>query len=560
VKNLLLKTLAVALLLLPVGKAVAQPAADAGDSKPVAVISLSGYTEVFSDLDFLGKQSERPDLASGLEGMLQLFTQGKGLQGLDKKRPWGAVIEVRNENEFVPLVFVPVSNLKQLLGSLAGVVGEAEEGTGGTYSLQAGPQRIYLKEQTGWAFVGQSADSLKTLPKNPLALLGGLEKSFDIGVRLHVRNIPEIYRDMALDQLKAGIESGLDTSQAGEGTDLEMRKQLVEAQLAQMDRMFNETDQLTFGASVDQKTKSAYFDMTITAVPDSKMAQQFAQIKDTTTAYGGFLLPNAAMTLASATKVDPQSAKESAAQLSAMRASIIKEIDKAENLPENARKPIGEAVGELFDAVQATIESGQMDAAGSVVLGDKQVTLLLASYSAEPQKVESALKKLVEVAQENEPDFPEVKSTRHAGVSLHTVNIPVKDEEPREVFGDTVEVVVGIGNKSVYLAAGNDAQSRIRQAIDASAGSSGKKQIAPAEIRVSLAPIFQFAATVDKNNKKVPAMAEELAKSGGKDHVTVIVSPIPNGASYRLTAEEGVLRLLGSETRAANAAADQPQQ
>jgi hypothetical protein len=55
-------------------------------------------------------------------------------------------------------------------------------------------------------------------------------------------------------------------------------------------------------------------------------------------------------------------------------------------------------------------------------------------------------------------------------------------------------------------------------------------------------------------------MAEELAKSGGKDHVTVIVRAIPNGASYRLTAEEGVLRLLGSETRAANAAADQPQQ
>ena len=476
-KSLLLKALAVGLLVLPASALWAQANAGNSDAKPVAVISLSGYQEVISDIGFIGKLSERPDLATGLEGMLGLFTQGKGLQGLDKKRPWGAVVEVRSENEFVPLVFVPVSNLKQLLGALSGVAGEARQEADGLYSLQAGPTRVFIKEQNGWAFVGQSADSLKTLPKNPVALLDGLDKSYDAAVRLHVQNIPEVFRDMALDQIKAGVESGLDAN-AGKDSEFDARKQLVEAQLAQFDRLFKETDQVTFGVSVDQKSKSAYADMTLTAVPESRMAIQFAQLKESTTAYGGFLLPDAAMTLALSTKIDPQSAKETAAQLDGMRKTLLNEIGKNGQLPEEARKPVTEAVDELFDVVQETILSGKMDAAGSVVLGDKRVTLVYGSYAADPQKVESALQKVVSAAK-NEPDFPEVKfnAAKHAGVALHTVSIPVKDHDAKEVFGETLEVVLGTGNKSMYLAAGNDAMNRLKEAIDGSAGSAGKKVI-----------------------------------------------------------------------------------
>jgi hypothetical protein len=104
--------------------------------------------------------------------------------------------------------------------------------------------------------------------------------------------------------------------------------------------------------------------------------------------------------------------------------------------------------------------------------------------------------------------------------------------------------------------------SRLKQAIDASAGSAGKKAISPFEIRVSLAPVFQFASTVQSNKndgdpsavQKVRLMAEELSKSGGKDHVTVIMRPIKDGVTYRFEAEEGVLSLLGTESRASAAA------
>ena len=287
------------------------------------------------------------------------------------------------------------------------------------------------------------------------------------------------------------------------------------------------------------------------------MAQQFAQIKDSSTSYGGFLLPEAAMTLATATQMDAESAQESAKQIEAVRKTMLSELAKNNHLPEEARKPIGDAVAELFDVAQSTIASGKMDAAGSVVLGDKKLTVLFAGAIKEPEKVQSAFQKLVSAA-EKDANFNEnvsIKSDKHAGADLQIMSFKVKDDEAKEVFGDTLDVILGTGNNSVYLAAGNEALDRLKQAIDASAGSAGKKAIAPAEFRVSLAPVFRFASTVDKNNKLAPMMAEELAKSGGKDHVTVILRPIKNGVGYRFEAEEGVLQLLGTESRAAAAGA-----
>ena len=58
---------------------------------------------------------------------------------------------------------------------------------------------------------------------------------------------------------------------------------------------------------------------------------------------------------------------------------------------------------------------------------------------------------------------------KHAGVSFHTASIPVpSDQNISKVVGDKLDVAVGIGEKSVYLALGTDSLKLAKKLIDKS--------------------------------------------------------------------------------------------
>ena len=73
-KRILFSALAAALLCVPSGWAAAQD-----EMKPMIVLSFAGYSELISDLDLVGEATGNPDLGQGIEGLLQLMTQGQGL-------------------------------------------------------------------------------------------------------------------------------------------------------------------------------------------------------------------------------------------------------------------------------------------------------------------------------------------------------------------------------------------------------------------------------------------------------------------------------------------------
>ena len=72
---------------------------------------------MMADIAFIGNLAGNPDLDKNLEGMIKLFTQGQGLNGLDKKRPLGVTLTT-DGLQFQPLVILPVNNLKTLLEAL----------------------------------------------------------------------------------------------------------------------------------------------------------------------------------------------------------------------------------------------------------------------------------------------------------------------------------------------------------------------------------------------------------------------------------------------------------
>ena len=88
------------------------------------------------------------------------------------------------------------------------------------------------------------------MPKDPTKLFGGLDKSYDVAVRLYVQNVPELYRSLLIDQLRMGVEAGLDSRRSESDEAYAARKKMVETQIEALTKAINDVDQLTLGAGL----------------------------------------------------------------------------------------------------------------------------------------------------------------------------------------------------------------------------------------------------------------------------------------------------------------------
>ena len=158
----------------------------AGDIKNVAVIAVSSYNEVISDVGFLGSLADRPELGQMIEGTLALFTQGKGLSGIDKTKPWGVILQTDGQ-QFLPVGCLPVTDLNQVVGIVQGFGAKVQDIADGTKQIDLpNGKSIFVKMGNGWAYLAQSASSLAHLPADPQAAFTELVTNYDVGAA-HLR-------------------------------------------------------------------------------------------------------------------------------------------------------------------------------------------------------------------------------------------------------------------------------------------------------------------------------------------------------------------------------------
>jgi hypothetical protein len=520
--------------------------AQAAGNKPVAIISIASYERLLADLAFLGDLTGTPDLDKAIDGALELFTQGQGLVGLDKTRPLGVILET-DGTQLQPMLVLPVTNLKQLLESLAALLGEPIDAGGGVLELSIFDQKIVVKEHKGYAFFAASPEAVANLPADPAKIFGGLDKSYDLGARLHLQNLPQELRTILVDQLSAGVEAGLARQENETEEAFAERRKLVTDQIALVTKSINEIDQLTIGLGFDSKARSANLELSVMAVPGSQLAKLMSQIQSSTSNFAGFVLPDAAASLNISAKIGAEGTGPIAAALQSFRATAVERIDKEARLPDAASKKLAkEMVGQVIDAMEATLSTGKIDAGATLNLGEKSITVVAGAYIADPKAVEDALRKFAKLT-ENEPDFPGIKfnAETYNGVQFHTTKIPVPQDGPvAKVLGEKLDVAVGIGPQSVYLALGTDSLKLCKTVIDRSKAEAGKP-VPPLQANLSLAPIFQFAAAM-QDQPNVTAMAEALAKAPGKDKVRITVTPNGLVTTIRIEAQEAVLQMLGT--------------
>ena len=544
------------------------PAADTGGMKTVAVLSVASYDELIGDVGFLGSLAGQPQASQMAEGGIALFTQGRGLASIDRTMPWGLIVQT-DGMQFVPVVCLPVTKLDDLLEVAENYGAKVADVDGGVkeVSLPNG-KTLYVAADGPWAFVGQTAAALARLPAKPQETLAELVGDYDVAVMFSIQNVPEMYRQMALAALQAGVQSGL-ANQQGTDQQRELQRQLAEAQQKQIVMMIQELDSLTVGWAVDSEKQNTYLDVVTRFLPDSTLAKQLAANSKPTTNLAGFYQPSAAMTMTLVNKGDPELMKENIAQFKAAidgaREQVNQKIDENSAVSDEQRQAMKDAASNLFDVVEATVKSGQIDGGAALQLSPDSMTLVAGMIVQQPEKIEAALKKL-EAAAGDDPQFPGIQwnAASHAGVHFDTIRLPVPaDQEPlRKMLGEETELAIGIGPNAVYVALGRDWETAINQALDASAAEPDKA-VPLAEFSMSLGQIMQTAAALGKeeDRAKTQMLADMLRdEAQGLDHVRMIAQIIPNGERVRIEVEEGVLRVIGKAAAQAQQAQQAQQQ
>jgi hypothetical protein len=485
-----------------------------------------------ADINWITQAAGQPQAA----GIVTLLT-GQYTQFLDTTKPIGVIINLDAAGQPTPIAFVPVKNLQGLLGLIGPQVGEVTDVGNGIKQLQ-GPQPVFLKEASGFVFLSDKSENLGNVPSNPVAQLSGLEGKYNVAVSITPSSIPDQARQQWLQQMRSGFEAGL------QNVPEDQRAQLSTS-FDQVEQLLTEAEQMIIGFAIDAAAKSVYLDLNLRAKAGTDLAEQMNALANAKTDFAGFNIPGSAAMFTFTSEVSETDQTQAKGMLQSGLKQLLAELDEDEDLPsEEARAAAKQVLQDFFAVMEKTIEEGVIDG-GAVLMLDSGLQFAAGLRVADGKALDSSFRQLIELAKE-EQEIPEVRlnAATHGDVTFHAMTIPVDDQDAQQVLGENVELFLGTGPKSAWVAFGTDGLTLVNQVIDTSAQNQGKATT-PVQLVVSLTPIIKFATQFDQDENLTRVLAA-LSQAQGKDHFSVSVNPEQNGFSYRFEIEEGVIRAIGA--------------
>ena len=510
--------------------ATVQPQAAA--QKPAVVISLASPQELLNDFNFLAS-------AAGAEQVVALaqFMAQQYLQMMDVNLPAGVTVDLSG-GEPVGMGFLPIKDYGRMKEMLTAQVGEPQDQGGGVFKLGLG-QPVFMKHQGDYVFVAPKAAMLQGVPADPARMLSGLDKKYALAVRCNVQSIPAQLREVMTTEMKQAFEREM--SQKGDDAEAQLAEKVGRNTLSQLTQLIDEADTATIGWGVDQVGGKTYLDFSMTALPNSKLSEKMNLLSRATTAFTGFDFPEAAAKLNFASIMGQDDIQHTTELLTSLETALNKQIDEDNN--QRNKQALKDIVDSVFTVLKKTAATGKTDGGGVLLLSetDPKLQMAMGGYVADGAEFNRAFRNAIQLASAD-PNFPQVNlnAATYRNVDFHTLSISGLDKEGQKVFGGRIDVAVGIGPTAVYVAVGGKPVELLKKVIDKA---SQPVAAMPMKLTIALTPIVRFAKAVD-DAPAADAILEALAKSVGRDHITVSSRVIANGVQYRVNIEDGILRAV----------------
>ena len=208
---------------------------------------------------------------------------------------------------------------------------------------------------------------------------------------------------------------------------------------------------------------------------------------------------------------------------------------------------VNKLMGNMFDMIGETVERGRMDMGAMLMTADGKMNFVMGAEVAEPEKLEDSLKEVaknVEKEVGDEVQF-DLNAGSHRGTTFHEIliEVPSSEEEARNILGDQVTLVVGIGKEAVYFGMGDDPESAMKKAMDKSAETSDSNADTSMQFNLFLSPILKFASGI-QGAEMLEMMSDTVQP--GRDRIQVRTDYIENGVKTRFEIQDGILELIGA--------------
>lgn len=527
--------------LLPVERGVCQ-----GSSDPAVVIAIANIDEQLNDIEYLANAAS--EQMGQMSGLIKMQAQGF-LRGIDTKKPAGVLMYFSEDSpEPATLAFLPIKNLDDFLDTVASFA-EVDEVDDTVTIIPDDGSEMTLKKMGEYAFISDQADFLKNAPSDPAGLVEEMAGKYNISARVFPQRIPENLRDMALGMIEQGYEQQLQQLDEIEPMQAELQEQNFEIQIAQMESMFTDTEEVVIGMSADEDSKSIYFDMNMTAKAGSSMAELMEEsIAKEPSRFLGFLMEDAAMTANMNATIAQETASQYKSMMSTATDQWLDMADGDENMSDAQVELVTNLIEDLSDIMTKTMEQRRMDMGMVVTMVDDKMNLAMGTALADPDKLEDMVKDVVKEVEKQDVDAVQfnLNSGSHRGTTFHEiiVEVPDNEEEAQNILGDTVTIILGIGKKEVYLAAGSAPESVLKDAMDKSAEASASEDQPQSQMNLYMTPMLKFAAGMP--GAEMLEMMADTMEAAGRDRIHIQSNSSNNGFKSRIEIQDGILELLGA--------------
>lgn len=528
-KSLFTRCIASVLTLVVAATSFAQSAPE-----PAVVISIAPVKEQMSDINYLVDASGFGQAKFLIKSQIRYITGG-----MDSKRPAGALLYFEGDNpEPRTVIFLPIKDLDELLDTVSNLA-EVDDEDEIIKILPPGGDTLYAVKQGTHVFVTTDEDALAGLPEDPASMLGDMPTKYNVGAHLYGDRVPEELREKAIDMIKDGYIDSLENL----GTDPDE----VDAKIAEFEQqieVFEDVDEVVFGMLADKETHKMAMEFSITGKPGSKIAKGYAGFANAPASrFAGFMKDTAAMDYSMCFDMNTEDADRVGTQMETLIESMMTEIDNDGEFSDEEMDTIRSASVQIAEVVEETVREGRVDSGGHLMMGDSSLDFVAGGQVSDPAKVESAVKELVDLIKKRDDDEVvefKLDFAKHNGVNMHEIliNVPESEEEVQDFLGTEVTVILGIGKKEVYLAAGNKPLETLKAAMANTAAAPDY----PVIYNIRVLPILEYAATTT-GQPMLDSLAEVLAKEG-RDKMTIYSKAITNGVFTRMEMEDGPLAMI----------------
>jgi hypothetical protein len=491
------------------------------DRQVLLVAAVDSYADLKRQIGWFGTQIDNPGLAAMFESLLMLSTQGRGLAGLDVKRPAGIVV-TSDGTDLAAHGFVPIRDLDKLLVALQSIIGPvAKDGETRRVTLPSGV-KLSIRERDGWAVI--APPGLDTA--DPTPLLDALAKDFTVGIEA----FPSRMSDAVRKQLEAALDQAAAAS-AAQGQP--MNPGALKAALGGL----KQTESLLLGLGIDDADGAVFVENRAVALPGSVSAAAFEAAGKGTLTVG--TEPPAAGERPALRGYVAQAIPADA------RAQFLEALDQS--LAREADDPLTRAVSRLvYDLLAATLAAGGIDAALAVDTSQATADAPLPAVTAGVRVNDgAAFEKQVKQAFSagGTAALPGVKPRFDVGkagpATLHTISVDVADEALAARIGKSLDLTLAVAPNYAVVLAGGNAAAR----AEASLAASGRPvaEAAPiAALEANAASVLDYVGTLAGEDRAAKGGA--AAREAGGGAVALRVAPLERGVATRLSIDSGVLK------------------